>query len=137
MILIDSSAWVEYDRATGSDADTALTGLIRSGGVEVAVTEPVLMEVLAGAADEDRSRRLRRLLTSFRWVPFDPVADFEGAAKIYRSCRSAGVTPRGLIDCMIANVAIRGGHQLLTADRDFTAMATVVPLRLVSFAEGD
>ncbi len=130
MILVDTSAWVEYDRATGSSVDTALTGLIRDGGDELAVSEPVLMEILAGAADENRAHQLRRLLTSFGWVQVDPVADFEGASRIYRSCRSAGITPRGLIDCMIANVAIRGGHQLLTADRDFHAMATVVPLRL-------
>jgi len=137
VILADTSAWVEYDRATGSGADTTLTELIRCGGDDLVVTEPVLMEVLAGAVDETRSRQLRRLLTSFGWVPVDSVADFEGASKIYRNCRSAGITPRGLIDCMIANIAIRGGHQLLTADRDFAAMATVVPLRLSPVAEGN
>ena len=45
MILVDSSAWVEYDRATGSPTDQALTDLIEDGGSEIAVTEPVLMEV--------------------------------------------------------------------------------------------
>ena len=134
MILVDTTAWVEYDRATGSAIDTVLTGLIRSGSEDIAVTEPVLMDVLAGAADENGANQLRRLLTSFGWVPVDPVSDFEGAAKIYRSCRRAGITPRGLIDCMIANVAVRGGHQVLTSDRDFAAMATVVPLRLVPIA---
>jgi hypothetical protein len=136
VILVDTSAWVEYDRATGSSVDTALTELIRDGGDLVAATEPVLMEVLAGAADESRAGQLRRLLTSFGWVRVDPVADFEGASKIYGSCRNAGITPRGLIDCMIASIAIRTGSELLTADRDFTAMATVVPLRLVPIAEG-
>jgi predicted nucleic acid-binding protein len=130
VILADTSAWVEYDRATGSSVDLSLTDLIRQGGDDLAVTEPVLMEVLAGAADGHRTHQLRRLLTSFRWVPFDAVADFEGAAKIYRSCRAAGISPRGLIDCMIANVAIRSGSGLLTADRDFGAMARIVPLRL-------
>jgi predicted nucleic acid-binding protein len=134
VILVDTTAWVEYDRATGSAIDTMLTGLIRNGSDDIAVTEPVLMEVLAGAADENGANQLRRLLTSFGWVRVDPVSDFEGAAKIYRSCRRAGITPRGVIDCMIANVAMRGGHQLLTSDRDFAAMATVVPLRLVPIA---
>lgn len=46
-----------------------------------------------------------------------------------RSCRDAGITPRGLIDCMISSIAIRTGIELLTADRDFSAMASVVPLR--------
>ena len=132
MILVDTSAWFEYDRATGSATDRAVTALISAGGTELAVSEPVLMEVLAGATDEQRHSDLRRLLTSFRWIGADPVADFEGAAKIYRSCRAGGVTPRGLVDCMIANIAIRTGARLLTADRDFASMATIVPLQLAS-----
>ena len=47
VILVDTSAWVEYDRATGSATDLHLTDLIASG-VDLAATEPVLMEVLAG-----------------------------------------------------------------------------------------
>ena len=129
MILVDTSAWVEYDRATGSPVDRRLTELISDGG-GIAVTEPVLMEVLAGARDERRHHDLRRLLTSFAWIPTDAVADFEGAARIYRSCRAVGITPRGLIDCMIVNVAIRSDVALLAADRDVEQMASVVPLRL-------
>jgi predicted nucleic acid-binding protein len=130
VILVDTSAWVDYDRATGSAAELRLTELVRSGGADIAVTEPVLMEVLAGARDEHRMTQLRRLLTSFGWLPVDAVADFDGAAKVYRSCRTAGITPRGLIDCMIASIAIRSGASLLAADRDFAAMASVLPLRI-------
>ena len=131
MILADTSAWVEYDRATGSPTDQALTSLISEGGSNLAVTEPVLMEVLAGAKDEALHDHLERLLKSFHWLGADPVADFAGAARTYRACRAAGVTPRGLIDCMIASIAIRTGAELLTADQDFTDMARILPLRLV------
>lgn len=130
MILVDSSAWVEYDRATGSSTDLALTALIESGGSAIGVTEPVLMEVVAGARSDVAATKLRRLLTSFEWMPIEAVADFDGAASIYRSCRRAGVTPRGLIDCMIATIAMRTGSEVLTADKDFAAMARVVPLRI-------
>lgn len=92
------------------------------------------MEVLAGARDSKRAHELRRLLTSFEWIPAESVADFEGASTIYRSCRAAGVTPRGLIDCMIVNIAIRSGAELLAADRDFEKIATVVPLRTRTLA---
>ena len=129
-MLVDTSAWVEFDRGTGSVVDATLTGLIRDGGQEVVVTEPVLMEVLAGARTESSHRDLRRLLTSFAWEPTDPVADFEGAAKVYRSCREAGVTPRGLVDCMIASIAIRSGLTILAADQDFATMSGVLPLRV-------
>ena len=96
----------------------------------MAVSEPILMEVLAGARHREAESRLRRLLTSFSWIPVEAAADFEGAAKIYRSCRRAGITPRGLLDCMIASIAIRSGATLLTADRDFERMRRVVPLRV-------
>ncbi len=131
MILADTSAWVELDRATGSAVHIALRDAIANGDRLVA-TEPVLMEVLAGAKDDKRANDLRRLLTSFGWLATDPVADFEGAARIYRQCRAAGFTPRGLVDCMLACIAIRNGAELLTTDRDFERMAGIVPLRLAA-----
>lgn len=129
MILADTSAWVEFDRATGSSVDRRLTRLIRAGG-PVAVTQPVIMEVVAGARNADRERDLRRLMSSFRLLPFDSVVDFDGAAHIYRACRSAGVTPRGMVDCMIAAVARRHGASLLAKDRDLENVAAVAGIAL-------
>ncbi len=128
-VLVDTSAWVEFDRATGSSADTRLAALIASDG-PVAVTEPVIMEVLAGARDDRREQDLRRLLLRFEPIPFDAATDFDGAVRIYRSCRAQGITPRGLIDCMIASVAIRAEATLLAFDRDLAAIATVMHLHL-------
>ena len=129
MILVETSAWVEYDRSSGSTVDRRLTELIAEEG-DIAVTEPVLMEMLAGARDDREASQLRRLMTSFGWIAADPVVDLEGAARVYRLCRTEGVTPRGLIDCMIASIALRTRSTVLTADRDFAQMAVVVPLRI-------
>lgn len=129
MILVDTSAWVEFDRATDSRTDRRLTDLI-TGQDEIAVTEPVLMEVLAGARDQAAYRQLRRLLTSFEWIPTEPTADFEGAAHIYRSCREEGLTPRGMIDCLIVSIALRSNATILASDRDFSRIAQVVPLKV-------
>lgn len=125
MILADSSAWVEYDRATGSAVDLRLTMLIDENG-PLAFTEPVLMEVIAGARTDERERDLRRLLLRYRLLPLDIAADFDGAARIYRACRRAGVTPRGLLDCLIVSVARRHGASLLAQDRDIQRVAAVV-----------
>ncbi len=129
MILADTSAWVEYDRATGSAADQRLAALIADDGPLV-VTEPVLMEMLAGARSEAREADVRRLLLSFGFLPFDAVTDFEAAARIYRRCRQAGVTPRGMVDCMIAAVAYRRGAALLSWDVDVDRVAQVIGLEL-------
>ena len=129
MILADTSAWVEYDRATGSAVDERLAELIAAGD-EIAVTEPVVMEVLAGARDELRALDLRRLLRRFHLLRFDAVSDFEGAARIYRRCRGAGVTPSGMVDCMIAMVAWRTGATILSHDRDLGRIAAIVGIEL-------
>ena len=129
MILADTSAWVEYDRATGSAADQRLAELIANGG-PLMVTEPVLMEVLAGSRSDVRELDLRRLLLSFGFLPFDAVTDFEAAASIYRRCRLAGVTPRGMLDCMIVAVAYRRGAALLSWDVDMDRVARVIGVEL-------
>lgn len=129
MILADTSAWVEYDRATGSTVDQRLTELIATDG-PLMVTEPILMEVLAGARSDARSADLRRLLLRFGFASFDPVTDFDAAARIYRRCRHAGVTPRGMVDCMIVAVAYRRGVALLSWDVDMDRVAQVTGVEL-------
>ena len=132
MIIADTSAWMEFDRGTDSPAHRKLVELITEGGQSVAVTEPVLMEVLGGAKDTQSHQQLYNLLTSVSWVPVDNVADFEGAARINRVCRSNGITPPGYIVCMIANIAMRTGSEILTADQDFHRVAELFPLKIAA-----
>jgi predicted nucleic acid-binding protein len=129
MILADTSAWVEYDRATESGVDRRLAHLIESDG-QVAVTEPVIMEVLAGARDDRREADLRRLLLRFELLGFETVSDFDGAVRIYRRCRAAGVTPRGMVDCMITAVAWRRTATLLAHDVDIARVAGVIGIEM-------
>ena len=129
MILADSSVWVEYDRAPGSPPHLRLEELIETGG-PVAVTEPVIMEVLAGARDDRREASLRRLLGRFQLLSFDAVTDFDGAVRIHRRCRAAGITPRGMLDCMIAAVAWRSSATLLAHDADMNRVARVIKIEL-------
>ena len=112
MILADTSAWVEFDRATGSAVDLRLTELISAGG-PIAATEPVVMEVVSSARDDAREVSLRRLLLRFDLLRFDATVDFDGAGRTYRTCRRAGVTPRGMVGCMFTAVARRSGATLL------------------------
>jgi predicted nucleic acid-binding protein len=94
------------------------------------VTEPVIMEVLAGARTEAREAALLRLLLRFRVLTFEPQSDFLTAARIYRRCRQAGITPRGIVDCMIAAIALRAGASLLSHDADLARIAEVIGIPL-------
>lgn len=120
---------MEYDRATNSRVDQRLTELI-AGDDQIGVTEPVVMEVVAGARSDEREAELRRLLLRFKLLRFDAAVDFDGAARIYRACRRVGVTPRGLVDCMIASVAQRHRATLLAQDADLVRVAGVVGVTL-------
>ena len=129
MILADTSAWVEYDRGSRSEVDRRMADLIGSDG-PLGVTEPVVMEVVAGARSDQQEADLRRLLGRCHLLGFDAVADFDAAGRIYRQCRRAGVTPRGLVDCMIASVAHRHGASLLARDADLGRVAAVIGIEL-------
>ena len=128
MTLLDSSAWVEFLRATGSGVHLEVRRLV-SGGGEVHTTDVVVSEVLSGARDEDHAARLRRLLLGCAYVP-TRSEDYESAAAIYRRCRRGGVTPRALNDCLIAAVAIRSDLALLHRDRDYAAIGRHSALKL-------
>ena|SRR5438876_11089141 len=129
MILADTSAWVEYDRATGGPVHRRVAELIAEDGL-LSVSEPVIMEVLAGARNHQRELDLRRLLLRFTLLRFDVASDFDSAARIYRRCRAAGITPRRMVDCMIAAVAWRHGASLLAADVDLVRVCQVIGITL-------
>lgn len=126
MILVDTSAWVEFLRDTGSPACRRVDELLAS---DIATCDPVRMEVLAGARDEAHLRSLRGLLARATLLQTDPV-DYEEASALYRSCRRNGATVRRLVDCLIAAVAIRHDVSVLHADADFDAIARHSRLRI-------
>ena len=92
----------------------------------LAVTEPVQMEILAGARHPGDEVRLRAMLARPWLLGVDAAVDFDAAASVHRSCRRVGVTPRGIVDCMIAAVAWRRGASLLAHDVDLDRVAGVV-----------
>jgi predicted nucleic acid-binding protein len=126
MILIDTSAWVEFLRATGSPTCTRVEELM---GGDIAICDPVRMEVTAGARDDHHLGQLRRLLARASVIPTRTV-DFDDAAQLYRICRRNGETVRKLTDCLIASVAIGAGIPVLHADADFDTLARHTPLRV-------
>ncbi|MGH9106541.1 MAG: type II toxin-antitoxin system VapC family toxin [Acidimicrobiales bacterium] len=126
MILIDTSAWAEFLRGTGSPACERVDALL---GTVTATCDAVRMEVLAGARDEAHLSDLRGLLARSSVIPIRP-ADYDQAAALYRACRHKGETVRKLIDCLIAAVAIRASVPVLHSDGDFAVLARHTSLEL-------
>lgn len=130
VVLVDSSAWIEFLRKTGSSANKALRRAIDAD--EVATTDAVVLEVLVGARDDLERRRLSRMLASCLQLPQEPWDDVQAAAMLYLTCRRAGDTPRSSSDCLIAAVAIRADVPVLHRDRDFGVIARHTSLRLAT-----
>jgi predicted nucleic acid-binding protein len=122
VILVDTSAWVEYLRATGGAADERLSRALKDGE-ELATTGMVLLELLAGGRDEQHAEQLRRLLAGCRFLAVEEPMDGEAAAALYPLCRTRGTTIRRLVDCLVAAVGIRTQMPLLHQDADFEAIA--------------
>jgi predicted nucleic acid-binding protein len=97
----------------------------------LATTEPIVMEVLAGARDDTHLRMLRRLVLGCQMIPLRGLSDYEEAAAVYRTCRRAGLTVQRLMDCLIATIAINVNAPLLHADSDFELIAQRTALRLI------
>lgn len=126
MILIDTSAWIEFLRDTGSNVCNRVDALLDD---QIATCHPIRMEVLAGARDEQHLGDLRGLLARGSLIPTEPT-DYEDAAALYRACRRRGETVRKLIDCLIAATAIRTSTSVLHSDSDFEILARHTPLQI-------
>lgn len=130
MILVDTSAWIEFLRDTGSPVCALVDEVLAR---EVAICDAVRMEVLAGARDESHLLSLRRLLARAAVIP-TRATDYDDAASLYRRCRRQGETVRKLIDCLIASSAIRAGVPILHDDADFDLLARHTELRVYETA---
>lgn len=126
-VLIDTSAWIEYLRGTGSPHHLWLREAIVEG-TPLAWTDPILYELVAGASGTRRAEEIRGLLLRGPLLTVEGLQDWENAATLYRAARTRGATVHSSIDCLIAAVAVRTGVPVLTVDRDFDALAAVSDL---------
>ncbi len=83
MVLVDTSAWIEFLRDTGSATCSRVDELLAG---DMATCHPIRMEVLAGARDENHLHDLRRLLARATLLPTGAM-DYEDGAALYRACR--------------------------------------------------
>jgi predicted nucleic acid-binding protein len=126
VIIVDTSAWIEFLRDTGSPVCNTVDRLLAG---DIAICDAISMEVLAGARSEQHLAQLRGLLARATLVS-TTADDYDQAAALYRTCRRNGETVRKMIDCLIAAVTIRSSASILQADVDFAALARHTPLAL-------
>ena len=131
MILVDTSVWIDWLRQGTRPATRILDRMIDEG--EIVLAPVVVQELLQGARGEAQLAELRAY---FERLPqlMPNGKTYAEAGALYARCRWAGFTPRSPHDCLIAQLALEHGVQLLHDDRDFEAISGV-ETRLVLMRE--
>lgn len=131
MILIDTSAFVEFLNRTGSRTDRQVERLI-SNDADVALPDISLTEILQGIRDEREVAVVKDALNTFPVLSLKGRDSYVAAAELYRKCRKKGLTVRNTVDLLIAQIAIENKARLLHQDRDFDAIARACGLKIYS-----
>lgn len=125
MILVDTSVWVEVFRKPNR---LSLEQIVDLGDVVVCL--PIVQEVLQGFDDGAAFRLARESMLAFPMVEAPmPIEVWLEAAQLFRTARTAGVTIRAGVDCLIAACALRHDLEVLHRDRDFDQLARITQLR--------
>ena len=117
MILVDTSAWVEFFRGRAPLCDAVDDALDAN---EAALCGPVMTELRRGLRSTAERRRVLPLLAGCHWLA-DPARLWEDAGDLGYYLARKGVTAKS-IDLLIAAVALTHGAAILTQDHDFAAM---------------
>ncbi|MEK7766590.1 MAG: PIN domain-containing protein, partial [bacterium] len=98
----------------------------------IALTPPVMAEVLRGAMEDGERENLEHLLGALPFLEVTRADGLEAGRIGYRLSRAGLRVPT--MDLLIAAVCIRGEHQLIQRDRHFPLIARHSALRLAQTA---
>jgi predicted nucleic acid-binding protein len=129
MVLVDTSAWIEFFRASSSFRLESHVEL-----EDIVTCLPIVQEVLQGFDDQQAFHTAREAMYSFQVVESPLTSEvFDLAVDLFRSARRAGLTIRSSVDCLVAACALRNSLEILHRDRDFDALARIAPLQVRQF----
>jgi predicted nucleic acid-binding protein len=126
MLLVDTSAWVDYFQAPNSVHAQKFDDVL--GKVEVVLGDLIAVEILQGLREGPQLRLVEATLKAFRVISLCGPNIAPKAAANYRALRKRGITVRGTVDVIIATWCIENHVPLLHNDRDFAAMERALGL---------
>ena len=128
MIIVDSNTWADFFNGASTTHVERLDRALEEEE-DLAVLPIIMTEILQGFRTDSGFRRARRVLLALPVI--EPTIDCHvRAATLFRSLRRNGVTVRGAVDCIIAQICLDVDAELLSPDADFRNIARHTPLRL-------
>ena len=129
MIIVDSSAWIDYFNGKKTRQTDWLDSAL--GSTPVIMGDLILTEVLQGFQNNKEFKVAKELLLGMPFMPMMDRAIALKSAENYRVLRKRGVTPRKTIDVIIGTFCVHYQLPLLHDDRDFDPMVEYLGLRVV------
>jgi predicted nucleic acid-binding protein len=133
LILIDTSAFIEFLNHTGSPLDSEIEFLL-SNDEDTAIADIIMTEILQGIKDDREMNDIKKSLLAFPVFSLKGVDSYIAAAGLYRKCRKKGVRIRSTIDVLIAQIAVENDLILMHNDNDFRQIAKVCGLKTYKLA---
>lgn len=124
--LVDTSVWVEVLRSRDRRRPHPAIPLVEqlSEADSIYISRLIVAEIVAGARSKSEAERLEQDFQGYRFCAED-ISLFKEAAYL-RQAYARGFRRKpnpGLIDCYLANLAIREGLVIFTADRPLRSVA--------------
>jgi predicted nucleic acid-binding protein len=128
MIVVDTSAWIDYVNGVASPQTDLLDAEL--GNDRIITGDLIIAEFLQGFKKDTQYFKAKELMDSLQYYDFVGKEIALKAAENFRKLRKKGITVGKTIDVIIATFCIQYGYELLHNDKDFDAMEDVLGLRI-------
>jgi predicted nucleic acid-binding protein len=129
VVIVDTTVWIDYFRGRRTVQTEWLNQAL--GVTRVGLCDLILCEILQGMQSDADAATVLAQMSSFDLLDTGGMDLAVAAGRNYRRLRARGHTVRKTIDCLIATLCLREGHELLHNDRDFDPFEAVLGLRVV------
>jgi predicted nucleic acid-binding protein len=129
VVIVDTTVWIDYFRGRRTAQTEWLDHAL--GVTRVGLCDLILCEILQGLPTEADAADVMAQMSSFDLLDTGGVDLAVESARNYRRLRARGRIVRKTIDCLIATLCLREGHELLHNDRDFDPFEAVLGLRVI------
>jgi predicted nucleic acid-binding protein len=129
VVIVDTTVWIDYFRGRRTAQTQWLDQAL--GATRVGLCDLILCEILQGMRSDADATHVLAQMSWFDLLDTGGMALAVASARTYRRLRARGHTVRKTIDCLIATLCLREGHDLLHNDRDFDPFEAMLGLRVI------
>lgn len=128
MILVDTSAWIDYVKGVSAPHTDLLEFELSRN--RIITGDLIIAEFLQGFRDEREYFQAKQIMDSLEYRDLVGKHIAESAAQNYRILKKNGITIRKTIDVLIATFCIENDIELIHNDRDFDGIEEKLGLRI-------